>query len=97
MVFNFGFMYGKAKKQKGRLITFIFGHANLAIYLSKKTKHHTSVSVSVFKNVGKVHKMLEHKYYAKIRDLDTFSEIWFIKGVLFSFNSNDICSVDEIA
>ena len=46
--------------------------------------------VATFKGLVKARILLEFKYYEKMKDLESFKNIWDVDGVLFSFVSGEI-------
>ena len=73
------------------LINFLSGSAKLAIWLTRKNLDQGVGSVQpllVLQGLLKARLKIEHSYYKMVDNLQTFSRMWGIGGVLCSLGGN---------
>lgn len=85
VLFIYGPMYKKNRKQIHVMLNFLFGQAKMAIWLSRKGKLNgvgSTDAVAILKGLVKSRLTVEHAYYQLIKDIETFKYTWGVEKCL---------------
>ncbi len=95
-MFIYGPKYSRSRRESHVLLNYLFGQANMAIWLSRKSKLIDSGSTDVIlilKGLIKSCINIEYSYYKLVNNLQMFYQKWGVNQCICEVDSDDCLNI----